>query len=59
MKCKCPLCLGTGKIEMVLKPDQVSNKAAAIRMRKKGFTIRAIMKTLGYNSPSSISHLLK
>lgn len=59
MKCKCPLCDGTGKIEMVVKPLVSDNKKAAQRLSKKGYTVRQIMKTLGYKNPGSISHLLK
>jgi len=59
MKCKCPLCNGTGKINVAVKPLASDNKKAASRLREKGYTIREIAKALGYKHPGSISHLLR
>jgi transposase-like protein len=60
MKKKCPLCNGCGEIEVevIIKPSSSELKKAAMRMRKQGYTIRQIAKTLGKKHPGSISHLL-
>jgi hypothetical protein len=58
----CPLCLGTGSFEMpyrIKKDDLEVKKYLANHMRDKGYSIRQIMRVLGYKSPLSISLLLK
>lgn len=59
MKCKCPMCNGTGRVEVDIKPTSDQLKMAAKNMRKQGFTIRQIAATLGFKHPGSITHLLK
>lgn len=58
MKCKSPLCGGTGKVERKRKKTTDTDAILAQRLRKKNFTIREIMDALCYKNPGSISHLL-
>ncbi len=58
----CPVCKGKGEIavsDSISKELMEKNRKWAIQMRKKGMTIREIMKALGYKYPGSIQHLLK
>lgn len=59
MKCICPLCGGTGKAEIKSPRKSDEARKLATKMRDKGFTIRRIMVTLGYKSPSTVMFLLK
>jgi predicted transcriptional regulator len=58
-KCICPVCSGTGEIEMVVRISMTdTNKPLAQKLRKEGASIREIAKILGYQHPGSVSHLL-
>lgn len=63
MKCKCPLCDGTGEVERIPEVEKVKQrrleKELAIKLKTEGFTIRKIASVLGYKHPGSISNLLK
>lgn len=59
MKCKCPVCNGSGKISIIEKPTNDSLKKAAKKLRKNRYTIRQIAASLGFKHPGSVSHLLK
>jgi len=53
---KCPICNGTGKIEL---PKATDWKKQAVKcLYKNGFGIRQIQRILGYKSPQSVSHFL-
>lgn len=58
----CPVCEGTGEVTFSVPIGvpalRKRHKIIAVKMRKKGYTIRNIMKALGYTSPGSISYLL-
>ena len=59
MKCKCPLCGGTGIAETKPPRKADAKRKIAIKMRSQGFTFRQIAKALGYTSPSPVAFLLK
>lgn len=57
-KCICPACNGTGKV--IRKKDKHFIKRDAIKkLQDDGYSIREIMKQMGYKSPSTITHYLK
>jgi len=60
MKIKCPMCEGCGEIEAPHFKQKIMNEKAATakRMREQGYSIREIMKAIGYKSPRSIQQLL-
>lgn len=55
---KCPVCKGKGRL---LGPSHqaVSNGVAARLLRDEGYSIREIMRFLGYKSPRSVAILLE
>ena len=54
-KCICPACNGTGKV--IRKKDKHFIKRDAIKkLQDDGYSIREIMKQMGYKSPSTITH---
>lgn len=58
MKCKCPLCGGTGMAEVSTPKKADKKRELAKTMREEGFTIRRIQDTLGYKSSSTVVYLL-
>jgi hypothetical protein len=57
---ECPVCLGWGTVD---KPkndtDKQRQKERAVKaLRKAGFSIREIMKMVGYKSPRSVSLII-
>lgn len=60
MKIKCPMCEGCGEINAPLFRQKLmkEKEATAKRMRSEGYSIREIMKAMGYKSTRSIDKLL-
>lgn len=58
MKCKCPLCKGSGMVNPQTVKNADQKRKIAKTMRHKGFSIRAIQKALGYKSTSAVVFLL-
>ena len=56
---KCPTCKGTGKVKPFHDGSVESRRKTAIKLRRKGFSIRQIQKALGFKSQTSVAHLLK
>ncbi len=61
MKIKCPMCEGCGEIEAPHFKQKImeEKRATAKRMRAQGYSIREVMKTIGYKSPRSVQMLLE
>lgn len=61
MKIKCPMCEGCGKInsphfqQKIMKEKELTAK----RMRKRGYSIREIMRAMKYKSPRCVAQLLQ
>jgi transposase-like protein len=55
-KCECPICKGTGKIEVPINRDL--KKQAIFTLYKEGYGIRQIQRLLGFKSPQSVSFIL-
>jgi hypothetical protein len=55
---ECPICKGIGEIENP-KKGVPNNKIMAELLYREGFSIRQIMRFLGYKSPHSVHELLK
>ena len=60
-KTKCPMCNGCGEIKQPHFQQKIMKEKSlmAQRMREQGYSIREIMKTMGYKSPKSVMDLLK
>lgn len=61
-KIQCPVCRGTGHIEApnLRNEDEVTAKhRIAAMLREDGYSIRQIMRFLGYKSPSAVQFILK
>lgn len=60
MKKTCPICHGTGSIENPHgKGKNMEFKIhVAKTLKEQGFSIREIMKVMGYKSPRSVQDLL-
>lgn len=59
---KCPCCKGTGKIPLAGIDKKRKYEAKAIIIQKlqgDGYTIREIVKMMGYKSTSAVAHYLK
>lgn len=61
MKIKCPICKGKSEIEAPhLQQKMMRQKQDFVKiLRKEGYSIREIMKVLGYKSPRSVAVLLE
>lgn len=60
-KCSCPVCKGTGRISVPgisIKKKREAKKKIILRLQKKGYSVREIMKYMGYRSTSIINHYL-
>lgn len=60
----CPICKGTGSIKKSFsnfeKKTEIADKhSIAYMLRESGYSIREIMKFLGYKSPNTIQSILK
>lgn len=58
----CPICKGTGKIEIPARlpvDGYEIKKRIARELHEKGYSVRQIMRALGYKSPRSIQLMLK
>lgn len=56
---KCPICKGTGVIESPNMPNDMQDKrSCANLLRNNGYSIRQIMKLMGYKSTRSVTFLL-
>lgn len=61
-QCTCPICKGTGKIKLPYTQttdDVILKKMMAKVLRKEGFSVRQIMKFLGYKSPRSVARFFE
>ena len=59
---KCPICKGKGELAEPHSKwvGKVADKKVMARLlRKEGYSIRQIMRFLGYKSPESVQSLLK
>ena len=59
MKIKCPICKGKGVLEEPSPYKKnvkktINNKIMTKLLKKEGYSVRQIMKFLGYKSPNSI-----
>lgn len=57
---KCPICNGTGKI---ISPNKLRDGGAEKiekikKLKHEGYSIRSIMKMMGFKSPSTIKYYL-
>jgi len=59
MKHICPVCKGSGKIDIKVEIPRNVKRDIAITMRQNGFTIRQIMIALELKNPGNVTHLLK
>lgn len=57
---KCPVCKGDGIIKKSQKKysDKKLKRECANILREHGYSIREIMKLLGYKSPRAVQYLL-
>jgi transposase len=57
----CPICKGSGTLNApTFKQKALQEKRkTAISLKKQGYSIREIMKIMGYKSPRSIQTLIK
>lgn len=51
---KCPCCKGKGNLNKETLLDKPKRREMARKMRKLGFTLEVIMKSLNYKSPRSV-----
>jgi C4-type Zn-finger protein len=58
---KCPICKGSGEIPDSRKrvPKAIDNAIMSGLLRDAGYSIREIMKFLGYKSPRSVALCLE
>lgn len=57
LKCKCPVCKGTGELEAANATDW-RQKAVKV-LHKEGFGVRQIQRLLSYKNVNSVSAVLK
>lgn len=58
----CPICKGKGALPEPMnanETNEITNKVAAHLLREEGYSIREIMRFLGYKSPRSVAILLE
>lgn len=57
----CPICKGTGKLEVpTFKQKALAEKRqTALKLKEQGYSIREIMKIMKYKSPRSVQTLLQ
>lgn len=57
---QCPTCKGEGKINKPIhrRESKANDEKIAKSLRKKGFSIREIMKLMKYKSSYSVTYLL-
>lgn len=57
---KCPMCKGIGKLE---KPKHLNDReekhAAALLLHDHKFSVRQIMRIVGYKSPNTVQVIIK
>lgn len=59
-KIKCPICKGKGEIPRPARERRlVDNRVMARLLSDAGYSVREIMRFLGYKSPRSVQVLLK
>lgn len=58
MTVNCPVCKGKGVLSRP-KRRAATNRVMAQLLRREGYSIREIMRFLGYKSPRSVSELLE
>lgn len=55
----CPICKGSGNIpQPYFKNDKNMKEIVVLALRRKGYSIRQIMKFLNFSSPHSISYII-
>lgn len=59
VKCKCPVCNGTGEIEPPgLEKKQLQKITAIKKLKADGYSYRDIMRLMGFKSVSVVSYYL-
>lgn len=58
-KYKCPICDGTGKLELPRPTEREFRRQAILCLKKNGFGVRQIQRLLGFKSPRSVSFILE
>jgi transposase-like protein len=57
---KCPICKGTGKLEHPKHLNDMEEKhAAVLLLYDNKFSIRQIMRIVGYKSPNTIQEIIR
>ena len=60
-KIQCPLCSGKGEIEKPHMHGKMMNHKEAVckLLQNEGYSVREIMKLLGFKSPRAVQYYLK